>query len=87
MWNTASGTGAKKQVPHWMEMGRYFIRAFRYVLFKEEDTAKAVHDEGAFMVGLPHGTTDLFALQYSMGDRMTKDILQWLALVGALKST
>jgi len=39
------------------------------------------------MVGLPHGTSDLFALQYSMGDRMTKDFLRWLTFVGALDST
>ncbi len=83
---TASGTSAKKQGPEWMERGRYFTPGFRYVLFKEEDAAKAVHDEGAFMVGLPHGTSDLFALLYSMDDRMTKDFLRWLTLVGALKS-
>jgi serine/threonine protein kinase len=85
--NTASGADAKKQVPEWMERGRYFTPGFRYVLFKEEDAARSVHDEGAFMVGLPHGTSELFALQYSMDDRMTKDFLRWLTLVGALKST
>lgn len=78
------GTGATPQVPKWMEMGRYFTPGFRYVLFKEEHAARAVHDEGAFMVGLPHGTSDLFALQYSMNDRMTKDFIRWLTFVGAL---
>jgi len=43
--DTASHTGAKKQAPVWMEMGRYFTPGFRYVLFKEEHAATAVHDE------------------------------------------
>lgn len=78
--------GAKRRVPKW-EAGGYFTPGFRYVLFKEEDAASAVHDKGAFMVGLPYGPSDeLFALRYSMGNHMTKDFLSWLRFVGALTS-
>ena len=77
--------GPKEQVPQWMAMGQYFTPGFRYVIFKEEDPKRAVHDAGAFMVGLPQGTNDKFALLYTLEDRMAKDFLRWLALVGALK--